>query len=103
MLVGIIQPAKHPTESFPAGIQFTELEPGETIESGATSAIRLSDGADVTADILSGTPLIDADTLVQRLQGGDVGERYRIQMSITTSGSNSYQHWFELPMIPAAL
>jgi hypothetical protein len=101
MLVGIVLPPKHPDESFPAGIRFTELDAGEIILTGTTTAIRLSDGIDVSLDVLTGTPLIDVDTLIHRLQAGEVGERYRVHMLVTTSGSNTYRHWFEVPMIPS--
>jgi hypothetical protein len=103
MLVGIVLPAKHPDESFPVGIQFLELDEGETILSATATASRLADGADVTAEVLGGVAAVDADIVYQRIQAGDVGARYRIQMVVATSGSNTYRHWFEVPMIPTAV
>jgi hypothetical protein len=104
MLVGIVLPAKHPDDSFPCGIRFTELDEGEIILTSATTAQRLSDGVDVSEEILGGSDEIQGgDTIVRRLQGGAVGERYRVQMLAATSGQNIYRHWFEVPMIPAAL
>jgi hypothetical protein len=103
MLVGIVLPPKHPDESFPVGIQFLELDEGEAITSADASAQRLADLVDVTAELLSGVAAVSGDTVFQRVQAGEVGARYRVQMVIATSGSNIYRHWFEVPMIPTAL
>jgi hypothetical protein len=103
MLVGIVLPAKHPDESFPAGIQFLELDQGEAILSATTTASRLADGVDVSSEFLAGSADIQGDTVLHRIYGGEPGARYRVHMVITTSGSNIYRHWFDVPMIPMAL
>lgn len=103
MLVGIVQPAKHPAESFPCGIEFVEVQDGEGIVSVTATAIRLSDGLDVSADVLDGMPVISGTTVLHRIHAGMVGERYRVHIQIATDGVNIYRHWFELPMIPTAV
>jgi hypothetical protein len=103
MLVGIVLPAKHPNETFACAIQFTELDETEGIVSSQTTAVRLRDGVDVSGDLLTGADEPQGDLLLRRIQGGDFGERYQIHMQITTTGSNTYRHWFDVPMIPTAI
>jgi hypothetical protein len=99
MLLGTVYPPKQPSESFPVGIDFTnDLATGETISSAVTTALRLSDGEDVSAEILTGVELIATPVVAKRVIAGDPGELYRMQITITTSGLNTYEHEVDIPV-----
>lgn len=102
MLLGTLKPDKQPAETFLTGIDFTaELDSGETIVVCTTTARSLSDGTDRTALFLSGVPQILGPTVKHRIQGGVIGETYRVQMRITTNATpqaNVYEHEFDVPV-----
>ena len=99
MLLGTVWPPKQPTENFPVGIDFADdLAVGETIATSVTTAKRLSDGTDVSATVLSGIDVVAGTIVEHRVIGGTTGELYRIQIRITTSGSNTFEHEVDLPV-----
>jgi hypothetical protein len=98
-LVGILHPPKQPAESFVLAIDFAqELLTGEIISSRTVTARRLSDGADTGATILSGIAGGDVTICAIRVVSGAHGETHRVQMRVGTTGSNTYEHEFDVPV-----
>ena len=63
---------------------------GETI-STATCNVEVKDGSDSNPSaILVGSPAISGSQVVQRIYGGVSGTTYRLEMTITTSLTNTY-------------
>jgi hypothetical protein len=100
MLLGTCYPPKQPSETYPVEINFAgDLVPGETIVGSTTTAKKMSDGSNASSDVLSGGDVVDGTWVKKRLIGGVPGERYRVQMKITTSGNNSYEHEADVPVV----
>jgi hypothetical protein len=100
MLLGNISP-KQPAEVFPVFIDFVnevDVVGGETVSTRTVTSKRLSDGADTSATFLSGASTLSVAKVTQKVTGGVSGERHRVQMRITTSSANTYEHELDVPV-----
>jgi len=99
MLLGTTFPPKQPAENYIVEIDFdNDLDTLETISTPTVTSKNLATGADSTGTFLSGSPNITGTKVQQRVAGGANGERHRVQMRITTSNSNTYEHELDVPV-----
>jgi len=103
MLLGTIDP-KQPAETYPVWINFAnELDAGETLTGTPTiTAKRVvpNDGLNVSGTFLSGIASVDpAGRVEKRVVGGTPGDTYRIQMLVTTTGNNAFEHELDVPIV----
>ena len=88
---------KQPFESFSPGFDFAaDLDSSETISSATVTAIDLDDRNPASTLILSGSPQIQNgdqsnSVVVQRVNSGISGKRYKIAFKVTTSDGNGFQ------------
>ena len=97
---------KQPNESFFIAVDFSRvLDSAETIveSDSSTSVIKLSDGTDVTSDIIeSGTLGVYGDNgqkLKVRIRGGVNFEKYKITLIAKTSNGNEFEKDIELVVV----
>ena len=82
---------KQVSEEFVVTTDFSnDLSSSETISSATVSAIRLSDGGDLTSDIIEFSQKSAKKVLVG-VQNGSNGELYRIAIKIQTSLGYKFQ------------
>ncbi len=82
---------KFTTETEPLVFDFSRvLASGETLSTCSSSA-SVVEGTDASpSSLLSGSPSISGNTVVQKVTAGTSGVLYRIVISTVTSASNTY-------------
>lgn len=101
MRVGIASPPKQPAETWFVEIDFAnelDVAGGETITQRTVTAKNLTTGADSTGTFLSGGAQGTGTICRVRILGGTPGETHRVQMRITTSSENVYEHELDVPV-----
>jgi len=79
---------KQPSEEFFIAIDFSDrLADGETISSKIVTAVNVATGIDTTTVVINSSA-IDGDDINIKVKAGTSGEKHKITVQITTSGSN---------------
>lgn len=85
---------KQPSEEFGITMDFAtyRLQSPEQINTQVVTVEKISDGSDVTADILVSSAH-DGAIVSARVKDGDAGERYNIKMAVTSDAApaNKYE------------
>lgn len=95
MVLGAV--SKQPAEVLTLSIDFTrDLVGGETISSAVVTVKNLATGADSSNTIKLGSHTTSGAVVSQMVQAGTDGEDHRMQIRVTTSASNVYEHEIDL-------
>ncbi len=97
-------PFKDPDEIFACAFDFAlELAEGETISGTPEITVALLAGTDASPGALaSGSPVVEAGRVLQRLVGGVAGATYSLTCVATTSDGNKLARAAILPVEIAA-
>ena len=84
---------KQPSETFPVGLDFKNyLGVGETLVTPTTTSKNLGTGADSSATFLQGASTVVGGQVTHRIIAGLDGDRHRVQIKVTTSAGNTFEH-----------
>lgn len=83
---------KQPAETFKIGIDFKNyLGAGEALSTPTATSKNLATGADSSGTFLSGVATVSGTQVTQRILAGADGDRHRVQIRVTTDGSNIFE------------
>ena len=87
---------KRPNEILPATVQFAaEIPSGDTAASHVVTASLVSDGSDVTGDLIADSALSGSDVSA-KIQAGEDGEDYDVRFRCVTTAGYAFEHVLRL-------
>lgn len=96
-IAGVMRP-KQASEQLTPSINFTPNLFGGSVQSATATARNIRTGADVTATILTGSPIVNSPFVTVTVIGGTAGDVYAIEVVATMSGGQIVEDEIIIPM-----